>query len=137
MANRISQRQSEHDEAVYAASQIYSQNGKHTWVNPDGKKNKKWANRYIDVIAVENPQDTTAWVIEIETKDSVSDSEAKSQWKDYDSVYTKRWYLAVPVASEQAAKTLLLKHNIQHCTVVTWQRNSNGTHTFWGLPGLD
>ena len=75
-------------------------------------------------------------MIEIETEDSVSENEAKSQWKDYDNVYTKRWYLAVPAALEQTAKTLIQKNAISHCTVLTWQRNTNGTYTFWGLPGL-
>ena len=28
-----------------------------------------------------------AWVIEIETEDSVSDREAKEQWKKYDQAY--------------------------------------------------
>lgn len=134
MATRTSQRQSEHDAAVGAAQDIYSAKGIQVWINPGGQKNKAWASRYIDVIALTKSDPSRAWVIEVETSDSVSDAEAKGQWKDYDTVYSS-WYLAVPRASKTEAETLLQKHSIAHCTIITWQRNSDGTHTFWGLPG--
>ncbi len=135
MAYRTQTKQSEHDAAVEAARQIYQDHGKHAWTNPGSEKNKAWGGRYIDVIAVEKVSDTSAWVIEVETADSVSDSEAQGQWKDYDSVF-EHWHLAVPTEAEAAAENLLRKHGISHCTVITWRRNSNGTHTFWGLPGV-
>jgi DNA repair protein MmcB-like len=136
MANRTLLNLSDHDAAVRAAGKIYAQNGRHAWINPNGEKNKLWSGRYIDVIAAETQHASSAWVIEIETEDSVSDSEATTQWKDYDSVYT-RWYLAVPVSSEKAAKNLFHKYGVEHCTVTTWRRNTTGTHTFWGLPGIE
>lgn len=40
MAIRIDNRQSEHDQAVRAAKQIYEAKGKHAWINPNGEKNK-------------------------------------------------------------------------------------------------
>jgi hypothetical protein len=135
MATRTSQGQSEHDAAVRAARQIYSDRGKHAWINPGSEKNKSWSGRYIDVIAVNEPNADRAWVIEVETADSVNDDEAKGQWKDYATAYTA-WYLAVPQHSKDQAESLLARHAISHCTVVTWRRNPNGTHTFWGLPGL-
>jgi hypothetical protein len=137
MATRTPQRQSEHDTAVRAAQQIYAERGKHVWINPGGEKNKSWVSRYIDVIAATNPNADRAWLIEVETMDSVNDAEAKSQWKDYDAVYTTRWYLAVPWESKAAAEVLLARHGISHCAIVTWRRNPNGAHTFWGLPGLN
>jgi hypothetical protein len=136
MATRYASSQSDHDAAVNAAGQIYREHRKHAWVNPDGERNKAWCGYYIDVIAVEIPSASKAWVIEIETQESVSDSEARGQWKDYDGAYTQRWYLAVPSGSEAEAIRLITAHGIQHCTVITWRRNSDGTHTFWGLPGL-
>ncbi|MBC8507268.1 MAG: MmcB family DNA repair protein [Anaerolineales bacterium] len=136
MSNRIYNKQSEHDGAVRAAGQIYRKHGKHAWINPNGEKNKSWSGRYIDVIAGENQQATSAWVIEIETDDSVNDTEARSQWKDYSEAYSQRWYLAVPSSSKTKAEQLLQKHGITNCTVITWASNQNGTHTFWGLPGL-
>jgi len=136
MATRALSQQSEHDAAISAAGQIYIEKGKHVWLNPNGEKNKSWNGRYIDVIAADSSTADKAWVIEVESADSVSETEAKEQWEDYDQVYTPKWYLAVPVDTEEKAKGLLQKHHIAHCNVITWQQNANGTHTFWGLPGL-
>lgn len=136
MARRQPARQSEHDDVVGAAASIYRDRGKVVWVNPGSEKNKPWSGRYIDVIAVNAANATSAWVIEVETADSVSEAEAAGQWADYTAVYSQRWYLAVPTGSEDEAARLLQAHRINNCTVVTWQRNGNGTHTFWGLPGI-
>ncbi|PKN62609.1 MAG: hypothetical protein CVU57_23460 [Deltaproteobacteria bacterium HGW-Deltaproteobacteria-15] len=135
MSQRPVSGQSHHDDAVLAAGEIYRDHGKHAWVNPNGEKNKSWSGRYIDVIAVQNTSADKAWVIEIETDDSVADSEAKDQWKDYADAYS-RWYLAVPLTSEDQARRLLSKHDISNCSLITWRRNPNGIHTFWNLPGL-
>lgn len=67
MATRPPARQSEHDDAVRAAASIYRERGKVAWTNPDGEKNKSWSDRYVDVIALNAANDTTAWVIEVET----------------------------------------------------------------------
>ena len=96
MAVRQFTKQSEHDAAVSAAKQIYEDKGKHVWINLGSLKKKAWNGHYIDVIAAESLDATSAWVIEVETVDSVSDSEARDQWQDYDNVYQKHWYLAVP-----------------------------------------
>ncbi len=136
MAVRQVNKQSEHDAAVWAAKQIYEYKGKYVWINPGSEKNKAWSGRYIDVIAAESLDATSAWVIEVETADSVSDSEARDQWRDYDNAYQQRWFLAVPTGSKEAAEQLIKKHDISHCTVITWARDANGLHTFWGLPGL-
>lgn len=135
MANRIYNQQSGHDGAVRAAGQIYQEHDKYAWVNPDGEKNKDWCGRYIDVIAVANRQSTSAWVIEVETDDTVNDTEARVQWDDYAKVY-QHWYLAVPTSSKTEAERLLKGHGITNCTVITWARNQDATFTFWGLPGL-
>ena len=136
MATRQHARQSQHDDAVRAAAAIYRKHGKVVWINPDGEKNKSWSGRYIDVIAAENAVDTSAWVTEVETADSVSEAEASGQWEDYAAIYSQRWHLAVPVGSEADAARLLRAHGITNCSVVRWQRNANDTHTIWGLPGL-
>lgn len=136
MANRKDTKQSEHDGAVYAAQDIYQKNGRNVWINPGSEKNKKWAGRYIDVIATENPHSDSAWVTEIETDDSVSGTEAKNQWKDYASAYN-HWHLAVPVSSKTAAEQLLRKHQITNCTIIAWRDEGDGNYIFWGLPGIN
>ena len=136
MAHRLIARQSEHDAAVLAAKEIYEGKGKCVWINPGSQKNKAWNGRYIDVIVAESFYATNAWVIEVETTDSVSDSEARGQWQDYDKVYQQIWFLAVPTESKDVAEQLIRRYGISHCSVITWTRDTNGLHTYWGLPGL-
>lgn len=136
MAKRISTKQSEHDAAVKAASQIYRQDGKTVSINPGSEQNESWSGRYIDVIAKDSSASSTAWVTEVETEDSISEAEAREQWVDYDNVYTQAWHLAVPVGTENDAKELIGRYGIKHCRIITWRRNNDGTHTFWGLPGI-
>ena len=136
MTNIESKKQSDHDDAIYSAKNIYEEHGKNVWINPGSQKNRTWGGQYIDVIAIENKNSDKAWVIEIETKDSVSSTEAENQWKKYDNVFTQRWHLAVPVDSESEALNLIKEKNINHCKVITWKKNNDDTFTFWGLPGL-
>lgn len=134
MARRLVEKQSEHDAVVKAAEDTYRQKGKHVWTNPGSETNKSWSERYIDVIAVDTPSDTTAWVTEIETDDSVSEAEAREQWRDFDEGYTA-WHLAVPEETKAKAERLVNEHGLRHCAVITWRRNDDGTHVFSGLPG--
>jgi hypothetical protein len=136
MAARTLPTQSEHDAAVLAAGAIYAERGKLAWTNPNGQKNKSWCELYIDVIVAADPSGDRAWVTEVETADSVSETEASAQWEDYARAYATHWYLAAPVGSDQEAGRLLRAHGITNCTVITSQRNPNGSHSFWGLPGL-
>ena len=106
------------------------------WVNPGSERNKDWNGCYIDVIVGNSADPDKAMVIEVETDESVSDSEAREQWKDYDATFQTRWRLAVPVKSKDRADQLIKKHGIAHCTTITWEPNSDGTYTFQGLPGL-
>ncbi len=135
MATRDKQRQSEHDAAVYAAGEIYRDHGWHVVINLGDERNQDWNGRYIDVIAAPNLQPDKAWVTEIETSDSVTDNEARSQWQDYDSVF-ESWALAVPEGLAAEAERLLRQYTIQNCTLIAWRRSQDGTHTFSSLPGL-
>lgn len=135
MANRKTTKQSDHDNAVRAAKNIYEQNDKHATINPGSQKNEAFKGHYIDVIARKSASSNSAWLIEVETEDSVSESEAKDQWKTYDDTYSV-WYLAVPVDQETDAQSLLESNSISNCTFITWKKKEDGTHTYWGLPGL-
>lgn len=101
--------QSAHDNAVRAAQNIYENHGKHVWINPGSEKNKPWCGFFIDVIAAENQNSERAWVIEIETEDSVSGTEAEGQWTEYDDAYDI-WYLAVPTNKADEARELFKEH---------------------------
>ena len=138
MADPTTTKQSAHDAAVEAAKDIYRREGKHVWINPGSERNKKRKGYYIDVIASEtvDADDTDkAWVIEVETEDSVTDFEAREQWANYDKAYSN-WHLAVPTESKEKAEELTKKHGLAHCKIIRWTKESNGSHRFWGLPGV-
>jgi hypothetical protein len=136
MALREAAKQSAHDDAVRAAAHLYRASGKYVWLNPDGEKNKEWAGFFIDVIAAASSTPDRAWVLEVETDDSVCASEAESQWVKYGEAYTS-WCLAVPVGFEELARRLVQEHKVRNCGVVSWVKDPAGQYTFRGLPGLD
>ncbi len=129
--------QQDHDAVVRAAEDVYEQYGKHAHINPGQEKNYSWNGYWIDIIVpIVAAKDDRAWVIEVETADSVTDESASGQWRDYDIAYAEEWYLAVPVTSKAKAETLLGEHGITHYRIVTWAANTEGGYTFWGLPGI-
>ena len=136
MALRTAAKQSAHDDAVRAAGQMYRDRRMHVWLNPDGEMNTEIGGLFIDVIAAATAGRDNAWVMEVETEDSVVDAEAESQWKKYGEAFSS-WHLAVPVSRYEAARKLVVQHDVQHCSVIMWDKNPGGIHTFWGLPGLD
>ncbi len=125
----------EHDEVVRAIEDVYHQKRKHVWINPGSEKNCKWGDYYIDVIASDSPNPDVAWVIEVETTSSISSSEARQQWNNYDRTY-ENWHLAVPVSHEDKTEELLEEHNIERCHIVTWARDPDDANyiNFRGLP---
>lgn len=135
MARRESAKQSIHDQAVRAAKDIYNKKGKYAIINPGSEKNANWNGEYIDVIAKESKGSDRAWVIEVETADSIIDTEAKNQWADYNKAYREAWYLAVPKNYKNESQKLVSKFNLDTCNIITWERNSNGTYTYYNLPG--
>lgn len=133
---RKTSKQSEHDAVIKVAAGIY--NDENMWVrtNPGSEQNYAWSGLYIDVIAKEDSDDDGAYVTEIETAESVSENEARDQWKSYDEAYDP-WYLAVPSGTKSDAQALLDKFNLSNCArVYTWWYTDNGKIAFSNLPGL-
>lgn len=114
---------------------MYRASGKYVWLNPDGEKNKQWAGFFIDVIAAASSTPDRAWVVEIETDDSVCASEAESQWVRYGEAYTS-WCLAVPAGQEEVARRLIREHSVRNCSIASWVKDAAGQYTYRGLPGL-
>lgn len=125
-----SDKPSDHDAVIYGAKEFFETAGKVVCINPGSEQNKCLKGYYIDVI-VRNPGPTPAryWVIEAETENSVSTSEAKAQWKKYAKAYNS-WWLAVPAEQKAKAELILDKCNISNCTVLGWEEDSDGTYTF-------
>jgi hypothetical protein len=135
MATRTAVTQSTHDDVVRATGQVYRLSGRRVWLNPDGEKNKEWSGFFIDVIAMAPTIPDKAWVVEIETDDSVCASEAGSQWVRYGTAFTS-WCLVVPKGREEAAEQLLHEHNVRNCRIASWEKDAAGQYTFRGLPGF-
>ena len=135
MAIRLVAQQSAHDDAVRAAGQVYRSSGKRVWVNPGGEKNREWAGFFIDVIAMAPTMPDRAWVVEVETDDSVCAAEAQSQWARYGDAFAS-WALAVPRGLEDVAQRLVREHGVRNCRIASWVREPTGQYTFQGLPGL-
>jgi hypothetical protein len=135
MAIRTAATQSAHDDVVNAVGQVYRSSGKRVWLNLDGEKNKEWAGFFIDVVAMAPAIPDKAWVVEVETEDTVCDSEAESQWLRYGTAYTS-WCLAVPGGQEETARHLIGEHSVRNCRIASWVREPTGQYTFSCLPGL-
>ena len=136
MGSRTDKDQSDHDGAIRAAKSIYADHSIRVWINPDGEQNKSWDGKYIDIIVPTASDKHMAWVVELETIATITDQEAREQWKSYDDVYSF-WHLAVPRGSEDKAKELLNKYHISNYTMIQWRKEGDGTYTFWDLPRLE
>ena len=129
--------QSTHDDVVRAAESFYEERYKTVYINPGGQKNFTSGDIYFDVIVVgkeSEGKEFAKYVIEIETEDSVTESEAERQWVKYDKGYNGRWYLAVPPEMEERAKELVDKFKIQYCKVVVWRKKNDGGYDVSDFP---
>ncbi|MDD9996102.1 MAG: hypothetical protein OXS35_10235 [Dehalococcoidia bacterium] len=128
---------SKHDEVVYAIKREYESHGLQVSVNAGTQQTKEVSGYFPDVYAAQDIHQAPFWLIEVETADSITDSEAQNQWVDYDRAYHPAWWLAVPSACKEDTEELLDKHGIFNCTVVAWEMGEDGAYTFCTLPGLD
>ena len=128
--------QSEHDKVVRGIKRICESHGLQVSVNLGSQKKKQVCGYYPDVYAVRGPIPAPYWVIEVETAESITDSEAQEQWVKYDRVYPA-WWLAVPTACKDDAEALLKKLGITNCNVVTWEMGENDGYIFCTLPSLN
>ncbi|MBP6919502.1 MAG: hypothetical protein KBC23_00725 [Candidatus Omnitrophica bacterium] len=122
MAIRTTLEESEHDRIVSASAATYGEmqrKGYKVSTNPGGEKNQfvgPASNpRYPDVVvwlpdSLGSARGTAVIIEEIETAESVSDSEAE-QWKDYGSLGIK-FLLIVPSKYCDEALRLISKHNV-------------------------
>lgn len=120
MAIRATLDRSEHDRIVSASAATYGNmvsKGYKVSINPGGEKNQfvgpEFNPRYPDVVvwmpdSFGSTKGKAAIIEEIETADSVTDSEAE-QWKDYGSLGVK-FLLVVPKGYCEEALRLITKY---------------------------
>ena len=119
MATRESSEQSVHDKAVADIAQVRFSGAKwqdktaHT--NPDGEQNcgvkADSATVYPDIVIMKTGTNSVTGAVEVETQSSVTEDEAKGQWKAYASLGTN-FYLYVPAGCGATAQELAKKLKI-------------------------
>lgn len=88
--------------------------------NPGQNKFHPVGGVYPDIVVYHTTKYNIATIAEVETKESVTNSEALSQWKKYGNL-AHPFYLFVPQESVQVASRLIRKHKI----------NCNSLFGFW------
>jgi hypothetical protein len=116
MAIRIPIRQSEHDNVIKAAETKFRQFRNFNYsitTNPNQQHNLgigKENPLYPDII-IRNTLGEVKSIIEVETEDSVTQTEAKIQWKEYANLGYP-FYLLVPEKSASEARMICLEKKI-------------------------
>lgn len=123
MANRVSNQQINHDKVLEAACQYLDKSKYDVYSNPGSMKNTQVGNYWPDIIVTKKRDNNVLFIIEVETPDSVTDNEAKNQWKDY-SELGSTFYLLVPYESRNDAE-LLCRANKIKARFGTYSYNNN------------
>ena len=108
-----------HDMVAFALAARYERRGHEVFVNPGPVKAMRVAGRYPDVVVMKRRGKGVMHVVEVETGESVTDTEAGRQWTVYDETY-ERWFLAVPKASRAVAKSLIADYSLERVELITW-----------------
>ena len=124
-AKRSRTQQRIHDLVIAELAQHYSRRGYVVHANPNQQKNHAVAGMYPDVVVMAKSAARPLLVVEVETEDSVRESEAARQWIEYEKRYGA-WVLAVPTHARRAAKALIEAHDLRNVRLVTWSIDFSG-----------
>lgn len=80
---------------------------------------------YADIVVVDTNQNVAVMIGEVETSSTITDDEAKSEWKDYSSV-CRTFFLYVPNDLVDKTKELLDKHKIHISGLRGYYYNEEG-----------
>lgn len=114
--NRDFGKQSIHDHVVRLVEQRWQDNSRHfITINPGSEKNQMVgpSNDYPDVIGwgLVGGRKVLRWVAEVETEESVTEDEARGQWKSYAALGVP-FYLIVPSGYGQYARALTARAGV-------------------------
>ncbi len=94
--------QSLHDSIIRIAAENLTKTAKYkVYTNPDGEHNTSLGNSYPDIILTPIGNNTVQFIVEVETADSINESEV-SQWREYSAI-GGTFYLLVP--KEELSRT--------------------------------
>ena len=99
MAQRKIENKLLHDRVVEEIRNSLNQTDYDIYINPGSEKNASVAGNYPDVIMTRRGESSVEFILEVETADSVTKSEAENQWKKYATEINATFYLVVPKAS--------------------------------------
>lgn len=122
MATRSAQNQSFHDQVVRIAASYLDKNKYTIYLNPNGEKNTKIGDQYPDIIVTKKGDNKALFIIEVETQDSVTATEATSQWSAFQNL-GGTFYILIPKDSLNAAKLLCQTHGIKSKFATYWVEN--------------
>lgn len=111
MANRHYHIQNEHDNVIQAAFDNLDKKNHTVYTNPNQQKNTSINGKYPDLIITPINDNTVKFTIEVETADSVNNSEV-NQWRTY-SQLGGTFYLLIPFASKRMAELLCRQNGIK------------------------
>lgn len=109
---RSLQSQSFHDQVVKIAADYIDKTKYDVYTNPNGEQNTGLGGHYPDIILAPKGTKNVRFIIEVETTDSITLSEAQNQW----AVYSKlggTFYLLIPSESLAIAQQLCRQANVQ------------------------
>lgn len=111
MAIRNFNNQNEHDSVIQAAFSNLDKTNYNVYTNPNQQKNTHINGNYPDIIITLKNDNHVKFIIEVETADSVNNSEV-NQWGKY-SKLGGIFYLLVPYSCRQTAEKLVRMNGIK------------------------
>lgn len=132
MANRYDNR--EHDFVLEKTAEKFYSNSKYiVYKNPNQQKNASVGGLYPDIVVCDGVGNTKI-IDEIETKESVTDSEAE-QWKNFSRLNVDHFSLTIPYSEVDGLFYLLDKHSISVDSVWAYVVESSGIISFTKVRG--
>lgn len=116
-----------HDRVISAAVKTLNNVDFDIYTNPGSTKNAAIRDNYPDIILTEKGTTTVKFIIEVETRESVNDTEAENQWRKYAEEIDATFYLLVPDDSLSRAESICRRRgiNVRFATFVSNQQGIN------------
>lgn len=113
---RSEARQPVHDHVVELVARQWANTLRFNIATNQGSEKNRWAGshqNYPDLVGWvrDGAQDRLVWVAEVETEDTVSEAEARGQWREYAALPVP-FYLIVPKGYAATARQLVAKVGI-------------------------
>jgi len=112
MATRPTESQTLHDKIIQQAYDNLDKVGHDVYVNAGQQNNTNVGGEYPDIIITTKDDKAVKFIIEVETSDSINQSEAVTQWTKY-SKLGGVFYLLLPKESRNLAEQICIQNNIK------------------------